>query len=126
MVKSCPDFYEWNARVQLTTWNPTPANASAIPGGPIDYASKHWNGLIGDYYAARAQGLLKLGLAAAAAGKALDPAEADRFKANLAYDWTNAVNPYPVSPVGDAVKVSAAMYAKYQPYFAQCSATHEL
>ncbi len=35
-VAACPDFYEWNARVQLTTWNPTAANASAIPGGPND------------------------------------------------------------------------------------------
>jgi hypothetical protein len=33
---ACADFYEWNARVQITTWNPTPANAAAIPGGPID------------------------------------------------------------------------------------------
>ena len=24
---SCPDFMEWNARVQLTTWYPTPAHA---------------------------------------------------------------------------------------------------
>jgi hypothetical protein len=40
--------------LQLTTWNPTPANASSIPGGPVDYASKHWSGLISDYYGARA------------------------------------------------------------------------
>ena len=32
-VKTCRDFYEWNARAQLTTW----------AGG---YAVKHWNGLI--------------------------------------------------------------------------------
>lgn len=30
---SCPDFYEWNARTQLTTWNPTPKGATTIPGG---------------------------------------------------------------------------------------------
>lgn len=45
---SCADFYEFNARSQLTTWNPTPKGAAVIPGGPIDYASKHWSGLIND------------------------------------------------------------------------------
>lgn len=40
-ITTCEKFYEWNARTQLTTWNPTP-KGGAIPGGPIDYASKHW------------------------------------------------------------------------------------
>ena len=40
-ITSCVKFYEWNARTQLTTWNPTP-KGGAIPGGPVDYASKHW------------------------------------------------------------------------------------
>ena len=42
-ITSCAKFYEWNARTQLTTWNPTPKDGG-IPGGPIDYASKHWSG----------------------------------------------------------------------------------
>jgi len=44
----CPDFYEWNARCQLTTWIPTPVGATVKPDGPDDYASKHWSGLIND------------------------------------------------------------------------------
>lgn len=36
---ACADFYEWNARVQVTTWNPTPPGAPAIPDGPIDYGA---------------------------------------------------------------------------------------
>ena len=72
---------QWNARAQLTTWNPvrgvpaaprpcpcvvgiparlpppqTPKGATSVPGGPIDYASKHWSGLIADYYKARLDG----------------------------------------------------------------------
>jgi hypothetical protein len=35
-VTTCPDFYEWNARVQLTSWQPTPKGAPAIPDGPND------------------------------------------------------------------------------------------
>lgn len=46
----CADFYEWNARSQLTTWNPTPPGAAQKPSGPDDYASKHWSGLVRDYY----------------------------------------------------------------------------
>jgi hypothetical protein len=42
-ITSCVKFYEWNSRTQLTTWNPT-AKGQPIPGGPVDYASKHWCG----------------------------------------------------------------------------------
>ena len=41
------DLYEWNARVQITTWgNRTAANN----GGLRDYAHKEWNGLLKDFY----------------------------------------------------------------------------
>ena len=41
------DLYEWNARVQITTWgNRTAANH----GGLRDYAHKEWNGLLKDFY----------------------------------------------------------------------------
>ena len=41
------DLYEWNARVQITTWgNRTCANE----GGLRDYAHKEWNGLLKDFY----------------------------------------------------------------------------
>ena len=28
----CEHFYEWNARAQITTWNPTPKDSAVIPG----------------------------------------------------------------------------------------------
>ena len=87
-----------------------------------DYASKHWSGLISDYYAARADLVWQLALQAAAAGEPLSSAVLARAEAALAYDWTNASNLYPTSPVGDAVAVSTAMYGKYAPYFKACSA----
>lgn len=41
------DLYEWNARVQITTWgNRTAAN----DGGLRDYANKEWQGLLRDFY----------------------------------------------------------------------------
>jgi alpha-N-acetylglucosaminidase len=124
-VKGCAHFYEWNARTQITTWNPTTKNATRIPGGPNDYASKHWSGLVGDYYGKRAELLLAMGLEAAAAGKPVNNAKKDQILATHAYDWTTATVkdvPYPLKPVGDAVKVSRAMHTKYSKYYATCMA----
>jgi hypothetical protein len=38
-VQGCGHFYEWNARCQLTTWNPVPQGATKQPSGPIDCAA---------------------------------------------------------------------------------------
>ena len=54
-------YYEWQAKSQISTWWPVPASAlndsstyTGIP--PLDsYASKHWNGLVRDFYAPRLQ-----------------------------------------------------------------------
>jgi len=118
----CPHFYEWNARVQLTTWNPTPINASAVPAGPVDYASKHWNGLIKDYYAERVRLIASQGIRDAARGKALDSDAVDRIKAEHAYNWTVATNKYPDEPTGDYVTTSRTMIQKYSIYFEEACA----
>ena len=44
------DLYEWNARVQITTWG---NRACANEGGLRDYAHKEWNGLLKDFYYVR-------------------------------------------------------------------------
>jgi len=41
------DLYEWNARVQITTWG---NRYCADTGGLRDYAHKEWNGLLKDFY----------------------------------------------------------------------------
>lgn len=107
---------------QLTTWNPTPAGATKVPDGPVDYASKHWSGLISDYYQARAKGVLAQALADAAAGQPLNTAAVAQMWATLAHSFQNAFpSTYPTSPVGDPVAVSAAMRAKYAPFYAACN-----
>jgi alpha-N-acetylglucosaminidase len=41
------NLYEWNARVQITTWG----NRYCADTGKLrDYAHKEWNGLLKDYY----------------------------------------------------------------------------
>lgn len=41
------DHYEWNARVQITTWG---NRVAADKGGLRDYAHREWNGLLRDFY----------------------------------------------------------------------------
>lgn len=41
------DLYEWNARVQITTWG---NRECADNGGLRDYANKEWHGLLRDFY----------------------------------------------------------------------------
>ena len=45
--KAESDQYEWNARVQITTWG---NRECANEGGLRDYANKEWQGLLKDYY----------------------------------------------------------------------------
>ena len=44
------NLYEWNARVQITTWG---NRYCADTGGLHDYAHKEWQGLLADFYAVR-------------------------------------------------------------------------
>jgi alpha-N-acetylglucosaminidase len=117
-ITTCAKFYEWNARVQLTSWNPTPKDATAVPDGPIDYASKHWSGLIGDYYAERVDRLMVAFVNNAKSGQGHP--DVDVIKARLAYAFTTSTTLYPTEPVGDAVAVSKEMHGKYGHWFGSC------
>lgn len=50
------DQYEWNARVQVTTWG---NRECADKGGLRDYANKEWQGLLKDFYYPRWQRWMK-------------------------------------------------------------------
>ena len=117
---SCECFYEWNARTQITTWNPTNAANQKIPSGPIDYAAKHWNGLIKDYYSKRASLLLAQAIEDQSRGHALNHTEVDRLFALHAYSWTRATNKYATEPVGDTLQLSLTMWEKYKGWFTTC------
>ena len=106
----------------VTTWDPTPKGAAHPGKDTVDYASKHWSGLIADYYAKRVQAVQREAIKAAAAGEPLDPAAVDRAKAALAYGWTTSRKAYPRAAVGDALAISTKMYQKYAKAFAVCEA----
>ena len=109
-VKTCADFYEYNAKLQLTSW----------AGG---YAGKHWNGLIKGYFAEGVSRVMAAALAAADAGKPLSPSDIDNVKSKLDADFVaNFSVTYPEAPVGDPVAIGRAMYEKYKGRFSSCAA----
>jgi alpha-N-acetylglucosaminidase len=118
---SCSAFYEWNLRVQLTTWYPAASpNASTVPPRDGDYARKHWSGLVKDYYAARVGEYTQQALQDAGKGVPYDVVAAQRREAQLAWMWTTSTNAYPTDPVGDAVAVSNTLRQKYGGVFQGC------
>eukprot|EP00943_MAST-04B_sp_MAST-4B-sp1_P003537 g3537.t1 len=119
-ITTCARFYEWNARVQLTTWHPTPKNSLRIPTDINDYAAKHWSGLIKDYYAERVKRLTTAAVTELSAGRPWTDAKADKLEATLAYEWTTGTKRYPTTSVGDALEVSTSMHRKYATVFAGC------
>ena len=123
----CADFYEWNARAQLTTWKPCLEEACLVSKDrytPTDYAAKHWSGLISGYYRPRVEQMLLQALEDAAGGRPLDRGAVDVRWSKLAFDFQRDFgNMGPLAPVGDAIEVSARMRAKYGAWFAGCGGT---
>lgn len=103
---------------RLTTWNPTPKNATSIPNGPIDYASKHWSGLIKDYYSERVR--LLTNAFVQSKNKKNGRPNVDLIKAKLAYNFTTSNKLYPTTITGDPITTSQAMHTKYRSWFSTC------
>lgn len=98
------DLYEWNARVQITTWG---NRTAADRGGLRDYAHKEWNGLLRDFYYNR----WKVWLEQQKAQLNGAPAEKIDFYA-LEEPWTKQTNSYASQPEGDAIEVAKEIYDK--------------
>ena len=90
------DHYEWNARVQITTWGNRNA---AERGGLREYAHKEWNGVLADFYYPRWKAYFE----------ALEATLDDKPMRNIDfYDmdekWTLRHNAYPYEPQGDPLR----------------------
>lgn len=96
------DLYEWNARVQITTWG---NRIAADEGGLRDYAHKEWNGLLRDFYYLRWKTWFDE-LAARLEGK---PSTEIDFYA-LEEPWTLQHTAYPAQPEGDPIEVAREVY----------------
>jgi Alpha-N-acetylglucosaminidase (NAGLU) C-terminal domain len=111
----------------LLSRNPTPSGAETIPGGPIDYASKHWHGLIVPYYTKRSEVLLNNALVDEGRGQPLNNTEIKRLFAQHAYDWTTSMSFVAFDPasINQAPIVSSAMIGKYSHWFESCDSRND-
>lgn len=97
------DLYEWNARVQITTWG---NRTAADEGGLRDYAHKEWNGLLRDFYYNRWKTWIDQQMAQLSG----TPVKEIDFYA-IEEPWTRQTNPYSAQPEGNVIKVAKEVYA---------------
>ena len=89
------DLYEWNARVQITTWG---NRECADKGGLRDYAHKEWNGILKDFYYKRWEAWWRM------LQGVLDGGEMETIDwYAMEEPWTVAHNPYPAEAEGDCI-----------------------
>ena len=101
------DLYEWNARVQITTWG---NRVCTNDGGLRDYAHKEWNGLLKDFYYKRWAAYWQT-LQDVLDGKPM--VELDYYA--MEEPWTLAHNPYASQPEGDCISVAKEVFNKVFP-----------
>ena len=101
------DLYEWNARVQITTWG---NRVCANDGGLRDYAHKEWNGILKDFYYKRWAAYWQT-LQDVLDGKPM--VELDYYA--MEEPWTLAHNPYVSQPEGDCVSVAKEVFNEVFP-----------
>lgn len=101
------DLYEWNARVQITTWG---NRVCANDGGLRDYAHKEWNGLLKDFYYKRWAAYWQT-LQDVLDGKPM--MELDYYA--MEEPWTLAHNPYASQPGGDCISVTKEVFNEVFP-----------
>ncbi len=96
------NHYEWNARVQITTWG---NRSAAESGGLREYAHKEWNGVLADFYYPRWKAYFEA-LAATLDGKPMKDID---FYA-MDEKWTLLHNVYPYEAQGNAVEFAKTAF----------------
>ncbi len=98
------DLYEWNARVQITTWG---NRVCADDGKLRDYAHKEWNGILKDFYYKRWESYFKT-LQDQLDGK---PETLIDFYA-MEEPWTLDKNIYTAEGEGDCISIAKRVFEK--------------
>lgn len=96
------NHYEWNARVQITTWG---NRSAAESGGLREYAHKEWNGVLADFYYPRWKAYFEA-LAATLDGKPMKQLD---FYA-MDEKWTLQHNVYPYEAQGNPVEFAQTAF----------------
>ena len=96
------NLYEWNARVQITTWG----NHSASERGNLhDYAHKEWNGILKDFYYMRWKTYFDA-LTCMLDGRLVPVLDWYAIEE----PWTKVADTYLAEPEGDCVEVAKRVY----------------
>lgn len=98
------DHYEWNARVQITTWG---NRSAAERGGLREYAHKEWNGVLADFYYPR----WKAYFSALRATLDAKPMQDIDFY-GMDEKWTLQHNAYPYESQGNPVEFAQKAFAE--------------
>lgn len=98
------NLYEWNARVQITTWG---NRTAADEGGLRDYAHKEWSGILKDFYRMRWSAYFDYLQASLEGG---NPAPLDFYA--LEEPWTKATNVYVSVPEGETVPTAKRVFGE--------------
>ena len=93
--KTVTDNLEFNARNQITMWGPL-ENID-------DYASKHWSGLVEDYYSSRWKLLTSMVIAAVTSHQQFNQSAYDDARFQLEQQWSYNIKAYPTNPQGDTM-----------------------
>ena len=98
------ELYEWNARVQITTWG---NRLAADEGGLRDYAHREWNGILKDFYYMRWKTWFdyQTRLLDGRKTAAID------FYA-IEERWTKATNVYSSEPEGDCISTVKRIFVE--------------
>ena len=98
------ELYEWNARVQITTWG----NRTAADGGGLhDYAHKEWNGLLRDFYYKRWEAFFQT-LEEQLNG--MPARELDYYA--MEEPWTKSHKSYGAAPEGDCIETARKVFER--------------
>ena len=115
------DFLEWNARAQVTSWEPV--SGAACQGGKTrlsglyDYANKEWAGLVGRFHRERYRIYADHRRIALASGHKFDTSayQGDLMQQACRFQRSGLGEVGPAQPVGDAVAISRMLWKKYLP-----------
>ncbi len=102
------DFYELNARSIITLWQPDSGSLLR------DYASKQWNGMIGDFYYHRWLRFFDEGEQAIKSRKQLNYKKLNQELRQWEFEWINATSKYPSkAKPADLIKTCNRIVSEY-------------
>lgn len=100
------DIFERNARDLITLWG-------GANNRLHEYACRQWSGVLNGFYRPRWEQFFSLTRAELRGGAPVDSAAFDNEIRQWEWQWVNAHDDYPVTPSGDPVRTSDALYNKY-------------